>query len=353
MFNTGLYYPTIEINNDDWLKSAILLWDRIETIVPEGNTNPYRRRATKYLSDEGLLVPHVVNPFNREVAVLAEDVYRYLRTAEGLRSIRRPIRTYTSFNDYLRQKERKLIGEYDDFYIHILKFPFSLQNMLSNYATDEGYIMVGASFMNYYMTLLANRICQMNNLALLTDRVMLNSLSNRVMTDGLSWPEDGNVRDEERLCMMFEVVMDKISINSNTPIERIVRFKRNRNDELKLFREKMDELTRFDMTGMTYEDIKHEMNAIYVEEVLPVINELKKALNDAQIDWRDSVRGCLLTGIFPALFAGPSVQTIAPVVIGYGIDLAVKAKNCRKKKQEIENRSPYAYLLKMDRYLNR
>ena len=353
MFNTGLYYPTIEINNDDWLKSAILLWDRIETIVPEGNTNPYRRRATKYLSDEGLLVPHVVNPFNREVAVLAEDVYMYLRTAEGRQSLRRARQSRTYNVDYFVRNERKLYREYDDFFIHLAKFPYILQNMLSNYATDDGYIMVGASFMNYYMTLLANRICQMNHLSLLTDRVMLNDLSNNVMTSGLTWPEDGNVRDEDRLCMMYEVIMDKISINSNTPIERIVRFKRNRNDELNLFREKMDELTRFDMTGMTYEDIKHEMNAIYMEEVLPVINELKKALNDAQIDWRDSVRGCLLTGIFPALFAGPSVQTIAPVVIGYGIDLAVKAKNCRKKKQEIENRSPYAYLLKMDRYLNR
>ena len=353
MFNTGLYYPTIEINNDDWLKSAILLWDKIETIVPESNAEPYQRRTTKYLSDEGLLVPHLVNPYNREVVGLAEDVHRYLGTEEGLRSIRRPIQTYTHFNNYLRQKERNLHRKYGSFFMHVLKFPYSLQNMLSNYATDDGYVQVDVSFMNYYMTLLANRICQINNLALLTDRLMLNNLSNRVMTDGLSWPEDGKVRDEERLCMMFEVVMDKISINSNTPIERIVRFKRNRNDELKLFREKMDELTRFDMTGMTYEDIKNKMNAIYMEKVLPVINELKDALNDAQIDWRDSVRGCLLTGIIPALVAGPSVQTIAPVALGYGIDLAVKAKRCRDKKQKIENGSPYAYLLKMDRYLNR
>ena len=237
MCNTGLYYPTIEINNDDWLKSAILLWDRIETIVPEGNTNPYRRRATKYLSDEGLLVPHVVNPFNREVAVLAEDVYMYLRTAEGRQSLRRARQIRTNNVDYFVRNERKLYREYDDFFIHLAKFPYILQNMLSNYATDDGYIMVGASFMNYYMTLLANRICQMNHLSLLTDRVMLNDLSNNVMTSGLTWPEDGNVRDEDRLCMMYEVIMDKISINSNTPIESIVRCKRNRNDELNLFRE--------------------------------------------------------------------------------------------------------------------
>lgn len=48
MFESALYYPTIDIHNEAWLKSAALFWDRLETIVPESEENPYRRRSTRY-----------------------------------------------------------------------------------------------------------------------------------------------------------------------------------------------------------------------------------------------------------------------------------------------------------------
>ena len=53
MFDSALYYPTIDIHNEVWLKSAALFWDRIETIVSELEENPDRRRSTRYLQDEG------------------------------------------------------------------------------------------------------------------------------------------------------------------------------------------------------------------------------------------------------------------------------------------------------------
>lgn len=34
-FTKALYYPTIDILNEDWLKTAVLFWDEINTIVPE------------------------------------------------------------------------------------------------------------------------------------------------------------------------------------------------------------------------------------------------------------------------------------------------------------------------------
>ena len=33
-FTRALYYPTIDISNEAWLKTAILYWDEINTIVP-------------------------------------------------------------------------------------------------------------------------------------------------------------------------------------------------------------------------------------------------------------------------------------------------------------------------------
>ena len=90
MFERALYYPTIDIQNEAWLKSAALFWDRIETIVPESEERPYRRRSTRLLQDEGILFAHRVNPYSDEVNGLEEDLIKYIDTPEGRRSFMRP-----------------------------------------------------------------------------------------------------------------------------------------------------------------------------------------------------------------------------------------------------------------------
>lgn len=50
-FSKALYYPTIDIPEEGWLKSAILYWDEIQTIVPSSFQNPYSNRTTQSLAD--------------------------------------------------------------------------------------------------------------------------------------------------------------------------------------------------------------------------------------------------------------------------------------------------------------
>jgi hypothetical protein len=38
-FTKALFYPTIDIRNEDLLKNAVLFWDEINTIVPSSITN--------------------------------------------------------------------------------------------------------------------------------------------------------------------------------------------------------------------------------------------------------------------------------------------------------------------------
>lgn len=33
-YTKALYYPTIDIEDSEWMKTAILFWDEINTIVP-------------------------------------------------------------------------------------------------------------------------------------------------------------------------------------------------------------------------------------------------------------------------------------------------------------------------------
>lgn len=82
-FSKALYYPTIDIRNWDWAKSAALFWDNIQTIVPESMQNPYQGPVNQVLASEGLLTPHFVNPDYHIVRDLASEVTKFLETNEG------------------------------------------------------------------------------------------------------------------------------------------------------------------------------------------------------------------------------------------------------------------------------
>jgi hypothetical protein len=57
MLGTALYYPHIDIDDSEWLRSAILFWDALQTIVPRAVRTPYKNKDTNILWKEGFLEP--------------------------------------------------------------------------------------------------------------------------------------------------------------------------------------------------------------------------------------------------------------------------------------------------------
>lgn len=360
MFEKALYYPTIDIGNDAWLKTAALFWDRIETIVPESEDRPYLKRNTRMLQDEGILFAHRINPFCEEVRGIEEDVLKFIDTPEGKKSFTRPWgysrakgRQGDEFpTDDMRQtyrecQENRWRERYKDFYIHVEKLPMLLRERLDVEEYEDGYVWASRGFMNFYMTLLANRICQNNRLSLLTDKVYQNNLSNRILTEGLL-PSGKKVSEKLlKRGMMYQVVMDDIKLDPHTPMETIVSYKRKRRYELDVFRREMDRLTAFDCERMDVKDLEHDIRSIYMRQVVPSMDAVKATLNDARINWTTSLGGCVFTGILPAILAmGTDVKTNLAIGVCEGIGLAICAVPYLKKKNEY-NSSPYSYLMKM------
>lgn len=79
-FTKALFYPTIDIQNENWLKTAILFWDEIFTIVPASYDNPYQEQATRFLHNEGILKPFFVNPDRDFIEELSDDTLNYLNS---------------------------------------------------------------------------------------------------------------------------------------------------------------------------------------------------------------------------------------------------------------------------------
>ena len=78
-----LYYPWIDIRDESWLKTSLLYWDSVRTIVPESIESPYSTETGRALQDAGFLVPLRVQSGMEEIEELTDDVLTYLNTSEG------------------------------------------------------------------------------------------------------------------------------------------------------------------------------------------------------------------------------------------------------------------------------
>ena len=368
MFESALYYPTIDIHNERWLKSAVLFWDRIETIVPESEDHPYRRRSTRVLHENEILFAHKVNPFSDEVRGVEEDVIQFMDTLEGKKSFIKPWgvsavsmdnRRYLTEEEHAYNDDRrrayltdKMSGIYRDFYIHVEKLPMMLRERLAGHVNEDGYVWASRGFMSFYMTLLANRICQNNRLALLTDRVNQNNLSNKILIEGLA-PAGLRAREQKmKRGMMYQIIMDDIKIVPNTRMETIVQYKKDRRHELALFRAEMDRLMAFDIEGMNAKDIEHEIWSIYTKQVKPAMDGVKATLKDSGINWWSGIGTCVFTGLLPAVIGfGADLKTNIAIGTSQCLGLALTTVPYVRKRMEMSG-SPYSYLVKMDQQLS-
>lgn len=72
-YTKALYYPTIDIDDSEWIKNAILFWDEIDTIVPEAISSPYKNNDSRFLYDEGILKPLRLSPHDSILMNLQQE----------------------------------------------------------------------------------------------------------------------------------------------------------------------------------------------------------------------------------------------------------------------------------------
>ena len=106
LFDNALFYPTIDIEDEGWLKSAVLLWDNISTIVPISEVKPFKQECSGAFADAGILLPYRVDPNSVDLYGLDDAVREYLDSPQGKRSFKRR----TSHNN----QNQKISYEYDE-----------------------------------------------------------------------------------------------------------------------------------------------------------------------------------------------------------------------------------------------
>ena len=366
-FSQALYYPWIDIRDERWLKTAALYWERMRTIVPESIDLPYTSKTARALEDEHFLVPLRVNSDMEEIERLSTDVLTYLGTEVGAQAI-----VLSGRRSRLVHPEKlpSSVRHFTD--VNADKMSWAIREALDRIGLDshrDGWYRVDDAFADFYMTLLATRLSERVGASLLTPLSTSERLSMSVKLDGNAadmlldqrhersrrWREYeafGPRRQMPRGLahgMLAHLALEKVGVAPDTPVERLIEFRRQHADELARFRAEISALTSAIESGLPMEALREVVTNLYENNLRPALNDLKSALAGRRI--HSLTDGLLKIGTFSAasssmlVVSGLSVPTA--LLAGSGISLAVTGVLYSTERRKALRENPCSYLLSL------
>lgn len=343
----ALYYPTIDICDEAWLKNAYLFWDEIRTIVPQSlEGKAYHNNTSRFLEGEGYLQSILVNPSEPVVRNLVSKVKRYAKSKEGIACLNQEASFNNDSNPYSDDRAT--------FYLHSEKLPLVVQEMLKDKVGNDGWARVSGNFANFYMTLLANDIANKKSLTLLTDTPTLANLTTKYSVNSFKpYLRAGVSASATCQSMLIRMIIDGIKIDPLTSIYDLRSFKEHHRDELNNFRNGLDEITSLNvLDGIDYEGVVQAVGDIYERKVKFAYNDLKAALKGAHINFLSDVSSLLYTGITTVVLDTlTNLSKPMQLLTGAGIYVAAKSIKDYTNKRNLKRACKMSYLLSIDKEL--
>lgn len=368
IFTKSLYYPHIEIPDEGWLKNAVLYWDKIQTIVPDSIVSPYATDLTRRLSDVDVLIPLRVNSFMPEIKGLEEDVLEFFSSQEGVE-----LMVGSSSRGRVSLHPGKLPSSIRRLMLHPEKMSHEIRYMIEDMRVGVegrgGFLNVAPEFASFYTTLLANRLSEAVGAGLVTGTSSAHNLGVRARADAnLSslmhrsdrYRHEFGLRRERHEVpkelvqgALYNLLIEKINIDPETPIEKILEFRERYDNELCHFRVKVGSLTSGFSDNIPLQALQQKIADIYRVEISPAIEDLKASLTGAKVRWlTDSwMKIAFISVSSTSLLANLGLGTTQALFAGAGLSLVGTACLYNNDKRQIIRNNPYQYLMEAKREL--
>ncbi len=307
MNQTILYYPTINIKDGQWLRNALLYWDNISSIVPHEN---YEDLSSDLLFLESCGVYEAVYPENLFTSEYSDAFCNAIlnRISEYEKNIK---------NELLLDGNRTMIHKSKLHWsvVEQLKHNKNLSNWISRdllkkkhpdfYFYDE-WLEMDAQIARIYMRTLAEFSikCSHKDIVLGTDKIR----ENREIYCH-STPQIDN------LCYCLNIIDCFPQPSLETSFEDILEFKYRRRDELKDFRDKIQDLEESIYRSGSIEEIKHYERR-FVDNWKRCYMDYYRVLRDSRINF--------VLGNLGTLIAIPFAGDMMTEYIGPGFADAVQ-----------------------------
>lgn len=327
MLGSALYFPRIDIDDPVWLRSAILFWDDIQTIVPSEVERPYRNPDTQVCHAEGYLKPLVCDLHEDLIDDLGRTILRHLDKDADIVSA-----AMNSNNEFFQSAIRgsdignQIKEALGDAGMYPKKFsrqvrermlhlglsqvrhgkmspglrraledlaiarvhPHKLSRALRSFEEelpfitddDQKWLLVDSRFASSYMSALASKLSKKLDLSPLTSSEREQSAAFSFMFDDMI-DYTGNGAQGA----MVGLVMRGLRVDPSVPVQKLIQFRRDREDQYKDCAGKILELSdklsgAGDSDGRDFLESAKES---YVRNIEPSLRSLRRELSNQAI----------------------------------------------------------------------
>ena len=372
-----LYYPWMDVHHVEWLKTALLYWDEVSTLVPEGTPVWRQHPETAAAVDAGFLTALELHP-DEDVVRGADAALHNRLGKEWIRTLNRAERSPSNdpFSATWPLEMTMTISQG--------KLPFT--SVTRSNDPGDAWVRLPTSRAALYLSALAVRAAEKYGLPLYTGEAGLapwveslhlgTTLRDDVIVPArygdptgsevrLRWQGGLNTNAQEARnihrgvppLVLVHTALDGISVKPSTDIKKIIKFRERHQDELRAFREEMEnlarELGRDDYK--TVEAMEEIARQIVKTRLQPARDNLKKArlANGIEIG-RDIFKaasvspapalGALLIGIPPLALA------LAIAVPGITIGLTLARRFAQRDPGSAD---PFSYVVSLEKKFGR
>lgn len=347
-FSNALYYPSIDILDTDWLKTAILFWDTISTIVPESLKQPYRNPDTQYLKYIGFLRPLYVNPDDKSVVSIEDDILNLLSSQEIAKILSSPRCRYSPiWNDKISFRIQNYLKEFWSGDVCGDTLSDTVQKELRGlgcHLNNKNIYYLKDMFVYIYMTMLANKLCEDYSLGMITDDDPCFNIGNVARYGDPKGPqlEQG---------ILLDFIIKGFAISPDTSFADILAFKEHHKDELGRFRTQLTKLTQNIDMNKPIDVVQKEIEDLYINEFLPAYNDCKAALKGFHI--KQIVKTVINTAFLSVSSTGIPMKALEmsvehSLLASAGILVTAQAVLYNTEKKQILRENPYSYLMSIN-----
>jgi len=326
MTETAIYHPFIDLADARLLRTCVLYWDEIRTIVPKSIKDPYHNPVSKEAFDVGLLRQRYVTPDAPEVIKTGEEFLADAHNSAIKDTAEGAIKNLQLHRDKLPR-------------LHPDKLSERVRSALFSKKAEDpnGFLRVTNGFGGAYMSRLATVISEADGTTPITD----DQLSHDVVVDRYvdESPPPSLQQAESQLARLS---VRAIQIDPATPLRSLVTFRERHRGELERYRRAIRKLARETAAIKDPKHFEHEIRRIVDEEIGPGAEELKAKFAEHSIGFGlcifDIAQACLISMV------GSSVGGITLGGAAAAVSVTIAGFRSRREITSLQRDHPFSYL---------
>ncbi len=333
-FGTALYYPYIRIQDENWLKCALLYWDRVRRIVPEqladnGIVDPY--------IEEGLLVDTNPRDYRDDAASFFKT--HFLPTIEG--------NIQPDFAECAEFLSKLNMTVYNTKFCDSLRDELEEKNLIERSGPWYRTVPVVGG---YFMISLASVMSEKTRAPMITDTPAYEKASQYSLYGRTD--EVGAADQTHDLLLKLELPFPCPESLADITLSQILAFRKKYNDERMRFREVIEEL-KFAFSKLEDDNAKLDFLNEKKQKIATAVQDHKNALESSHITTVSSAfqvsAPTVVTSVASFLPFLGTVSTTILISAGILVSGLTWYTKVRQDKRQLVKDCPWHYMLPLEK----